>query len=103
MVGWRAARAVLQGRQVHPKVGTELGHPALSLGRDAIEKSGLVALAGARGAKNLSRFPHRSRSRILSHLRVSLAANAEQGIPSIVTGRNAGADGRCFAAILSTR
>ena len=35
LVRRRAAGAVFQGRRVHPKVGTELGHPALSLGRDA--------------------------------------------------------------------
>src|SRR5256885_11391226 len=45
LVGWRAARAVLQGRRVHSKVGTELGHSALSVGRDAIAKPGLVAVA----------------------------------------------------------
>ena len=35
LVRRRAARAIFQGRRIHPKVGPKLGHPALSLGRDA--------------------------------------------------------------------
>ena len=59
-------------------MGTKLGHPALPLGRDAEPPSGLVALAGARRAKNLPRFPHRSCPRLLPHLCLPLAADAQR-------------------------
>src|SRR3954470_3629932 len=53
LVGRRSARAVLQGRRIHPEMGTELGDPALPLGRNADAKPRLVALARAGGAQNL--------------------------------------------------
>ena len=64
LVGRRAAGTLFQGRRVHPEMGTELGHPALSLGRDAARQLRVVAAAGARRATHLSRLPHRSRARV---------------------------------------
>src|SRR2546423_8782520 len=73
LVRWRATGAVLQGRRVHPKMGTKLGDPALPLGRNADAKPRLVALASARGAQDISRLPDRSRARLLPDLRFSVA------------------------------
>ena len=48
MLDWsrrRASRAVFQGRCIHAKMGTELGHSALSLGQNAREQLCVVARA----------------------------------------------------------
>src|SRR5438067_2339803 len=84
-------------------MGTKLGHSALPLGRDAIAKPGLVAVAGARRAQNLSRLSHRSRARILSHLRFSVATGAQRRNAASLLGTDARADGRRLSAILSAR
>ena len=57
-----------------PKVGAELGHPGLRLDGDATGQLRLVAATGARGARPVSRVPHRSHSRLLPHLQLPLAA-----------------------------
>src|ERR1700694_5103725 len=73
VVGRRAAGTVFQGRPVHAKVGTKLGDTALPLGGDAREQSGLVASTGTGSEADVSSLPHRSRPRILSDLRFSVA------------------------------
>ena len=89
LVGRRATRALFQGRCLYPKMGPELGHPALSLGRDAQPQFRLVAAAGPRSAGNFSPLPHRSRARVLPHLRFPLAAGAESRISPARLGGNA--------------
>ena len=77
MVRGRATGALLQRGRVHSEVGTELGNPALSLGRDAEPQPRLVAEARRRRAQSLSHLSDRSRHGVLPHLRLPVAARAE--------------------------
>src|SRR6266480_1471884 len=55
-------------------MGTKLGDSSLSLGQDASEQFRVVARACAGCAPHFSLISHRSRARILSYLRFSVAA-----------------------------
>src|SRR3981189_1113481 len=65
MVWGRTPRALFQGRRIYSEVGTELGYPALPVGRDADTESGLVAAADPRRAKDFPCLSDRSRARLL--------------------------------------
>src|SRR5438105_4101292 len=73
LVRWRTAGIVFQGRRVYPKMGTELGHSAFSLGCDARAEFRLVAPTRPERAAQFPSFSYRSRPRFLPDLCLSLA------------------------------
>src|SRR5947209_18903718 len=84
-------------------MGTELGHPALPLVKNARAEFRLVAATCPRCAALFPFVSDRPRSRLLSHLRVSVATAAEQKISRSRVGPNARENGWPRAAFQSTR
>src|SRR5437660_11289401 len=73
-------------------MGTELGYSDFSLGSDAQSEFRLVAPTCPQRSPQLSPFSDRSRSRLLSDLRVPVATPAEQKISATRLESNVRAD-----------
>src|SRR5437870_12434819 len=82
-------------------MGTKLGNPNFSLEYDASPEFRLVAATCPQHPAQLPSFPHRSRARLLSHLRLSLPSAADQEVSPAGMGPSARAN-RSSAAALPT-
>ena len=104
LVRRRAARAVFQGRRVHAKMGTELGHPALPLGCDADERNFAWWRQRVRGVRKIFhvfRIDH-----VLGFYRIYAfpwRPQRNHGIPSALLGGNAANAPAARSRILSAR
>ncbi len=102
MVRRRSAGDVFQGRCLRAALGAELGNPALPLGRDGGGRLRVVASAGGEAHRGVRHFPDRPRARLLPHLQLPVAAEAQRGIPQSLRGGGARAHGRKAAAFPET-